>query len=371
MRRLYPESLADKSFDNTGLLLEAPWNRKRQLKNSALLTIDLTQAVAAEAIERGDSIIIAYHPIIFRGFKSLTSNNTQQQTLLRLAAEGISVYSPHTAVDAVPGGMADWLCDIVTRPVHENPQVPIKSKQATDDSTGPSSISGISQPPPLPPRTASRGALPHIVVPGSHTSLSNVASDAVIPHSRSTILQNPLPPPGFEGAGAGRLVSFSTPQPLTSIIKRIITTLGLPRGLPHFPLAIPQDSNVADMEISTVATCPGSGSSILMKDGKPVADLLLTGEMSHHDALAAIENGSVVISLFHSNSERGYLHDVMRGKLEEALRLEWGQMIEDLADLPETASSGMANTLNDPSVEVKVSECDKDPYSIVAWPENL
>ncbi|KMP01744.1 NGG1p interacting factor 3 family protein [Coccidioides immitis RMSCC 3703] len=338
MRRLYPESLADKSFDNTGLLLEAPWNRKRQLKNSALLTIDLTQAVAAEAIERGDSIIIAYHPIIFRGLKSLTSNNTQQQTLLRLAAEGISVYSPHTAVDAVPGGMADWLCDIVTRSVHENPQVPIKSKQATDDSTGPSSIS---------------------------------ASDAVIPHSRSTILQNPLPPPGFEGAGAGRLVSFSTPQPLTSIIKRIGTTLGLPRGLPHFPLAIPQDSNVADMEISTVATCPGSGSSILMKDGKPVADLLLTGETSHHDALAAIENGSVVIALFHSNSERGYLHDVMRGKLEEALRLEWGQMIEDLADLPETASSGMANTLNDPSVEVKVSECDKDPYSIVAWPENL
>jgi putative NIF3 family GTP cyclohydrolase 1 type 2 len=30
-------------------------------------------------------------PIIFRGLKSITLDNTQQQSLLRLAAEGISV----------------------------------------------------------------------------------------------------------------------------------------------------------------------------------------------------------------------------------------------------------------------------------------
>ncbi|EEP80609.1 conserved hypothetical protein [Uncinocarpus reesii 1704] len=300
MRRLYPESLADKSFDNTGLLLEAPLNKNRRLQNSVLLTIDLTQAVASEAIERGDSIIVAYHPIIFRGLKSLTSNNTQQQTLLRLAAEGISVYSPHTAVDAVPGGMADWLCDIVTR--REN-------KNTLQDDAARSSISGKSQPPPLPPRTDSPAVLPHIIVPTSHRCSSASASDMTIPHSRSVLLQNPSPPPGFEGAGVGRIVSFSTPQPLTSILQRITSFIGLPRGLLHFPVAIPHGSSAADMQIRTVATCPGSGSSILMKDGRPVADLLLTGEMSHHDALAAIENGSVVVSLFHSNSERGYLHD--------------------------------------------------------------
>src|SRR5438034_8639816 len=53
-------------------------------------------------------------PIIFRGLKSLTLSEPQHESLLRLAQEGISVYSPHTAVDATPGGMADWLCDIVT-----------------------------------------------------------------------------------------------------------------------------------------------------------------------------------------------------------------------------------------------------------------
>ncbi|KAF7585553.1 hypothetical protein BBP40_010656, partial [Aspergillus hancockii] len=112
MRKLYPESLADKSWDNTGLLLEAPFNPNKRQKNSVLLAIDLTKAVADEAIACKASAIVAYHPIIFRGLKSLTFTDPQQQSLLRLAQEGISVYCPHTAVDATPGGMADWLCDI-------------------------------------------------------------------------------------------------------------------------------------------------------------------------------------------------------------------------------------------------------------------
>jgi len=44
----------------------------------------------------------------------MTLGNTQQSSLLRLAQEGISVYSPHTAVDAAVGGLNDWLADIVT-----------------------------------------------------------------------------------------------------------------------------------------------------------------------------------------------------------------------------------------------------------------
>lgn len=42
------------------VLLEAPFSFTRQKKNSVLLTVDLTRAVADEAIERGDSVIIAY-----------------------------------------------------------------------------------------------------------------------------------------------------------------------------------------------------------------------------------------------------------------------------------------------------------------------
>jgi len=60
MRKLYPESLADKSFDNTGLMLESPHLPEKKLKNSVLLTIDLTKAVAQEAIEKKVSVVVAY-----------------------------------------------------------------------------------------------------------------------------------------------------------------------------------------------------------------------------------------------------------------------------------------------------------------------
>lgn len=82
--------------------------------NSVLLTIDLTKAVADEAIERKDCVVVSYRtlicllavkhgfarcsytvdPIIFKDLKSLTLADSQQQSLLRLALEGISVLSP-------------------------------------------------------------------------------------------------------------------------------------------------------------------------------------------------------------------------------------------------------------------------------------
>lgn len=53
----------------------------------------------------------AADPIIFRPLKSFTFADSQQESLLRLTQEGISVYSPHTAVDATIGGVNDWLVD--------------------------------------------------------------------------------------------------------------------------------------------------------------------------------------------------------------------------------------------------------------------
>lgn len=101
------------------VLLEAPFDPLRRQMNSVLLTVDLTKTVADEAIERGDSVIIAYRmysnftmskasnetesvdPIIFRGLKSLTLDDSQQQSLLRLAAEGISVRISHQQLNHI------------------------------------------------------------------------------------------------------------------------------------------------------------------------------------------------------------------------------------------------------------------------------
>ena len=100
------------------MLLEAPFDPIRRQMNSVLLTIDLTKAVADEAIERKDCVVVSYRtpinshaiqvliiadwkadPIIFRGFKSLTLADSQQQSLLRLALEGISVQQTLPSID--------------------------------------------------------------------------------------------------------------------------------------------------------------------------------------------------------------------------------------------------------------------------------
>jgi len=327
MRKLYPESLADKTFDNTGLLLEAPFDSLYPLGNSVLLTVDLTRAVALEAIEKEASVIIAYHPIIFRGLKSLTLGDPQQQSLLQLAQQGVSVYSPHTAVDAVPGGMADWLCDIVV-----------------SDHAGRSAKAGSLQP--LSPATGfPRYSAPEYPRVQEHPDIS-----LVVDHSRRTIHQCPPPvPEGFESAGMGRIVTFSSPEALSSLISRIGHGIGSPAGI---AVAVPQSATVDTMQIRTVGVCPGSGAGVLMKGAQELPDLLLTGELSHHDALSAIERGSAVITLFHSNTERGHLRARMQDQLRHALRKE----------LASAGDHGL-NSIGE-NFSVDVSQVDRDPYGI-------
>jgi putative NIF3 family GTP cyclohydrolase 1 type 2 len=225
------------------------------------------------------------------------------------------VYSPHTAVDAVPGGMADWLCDIVSGSV-SGPSASLQNdlQNQTRQSDPTSSYSDLIYPQP------------------GH---NEIHTTNIIPHTRSAVHPSPDPvPSGFEGAGAGRILTFTNPQPLATLLDRIGRATGNPGSL---SVAIPQDASISSLHITTVGVCPGSGGGVLMK-GSVLPDLLFTGELSHHEALAAIERGSVVVTLFHSNTERGYLHDVMRWKLADALKQD-GQ--------------------------VAVSKADRDPYGIV------
>ncbi|KIW11035.1 YbgI/family dinuclear metal center protein [Exophiala spinifera] len=412
MRRLYPESLADKSFDNTGFLVQAPFLPARpRNRNSVLLTVDLTRAVADEAIENGASVVVAYHPIIFRGLKSITTDDTQQLSMTLLLAHGISVYCPHTAVDTVPDGMADWLCDIVTgkTDVPEDhaytatysSSVPSETEVTTTDedddanedsdaaqshaSTKPTSPSAADHDDPF---TSTDTPKPNkklrLFRPHSHRTYSKPTyprptedfQPAVLPHSRSVI--TPSPRGALDEAnrfvasdtdiyhpnntGAGRLIEFAEPQPLTVLITRIAHAIGLPKG---FAIAVPQGKTLEEIAIASVATCPGSGGSVVRGCR---ADLVFTGELSHHEALAVTERGGCVISLFHTNSERGYLWTVMREKLENEVRDEWARVRSE-----EGAKIGLdgeiKEMLQDESVEVVVSERDRDPYGIVVLEE--
>ncbi|KAK9322704.1 GTP cyclohydrolase 1 type 2/Nif3 [Lipomyces orientalis] len=136
VQQLFPIALADDAWDNTGLLLESPVIAPHSKKARVLLTIDLTTAVVDEALQKKALLVVAYHPIIFRPLRAITQSNTQQRSLLRLAHAGISVYSPHTAVDAQVGGMNDWLADVASGGKYIQTKVIQPSKNDPSGGTG-------------------------------------------------------------------------------------------------------------------------------------------------------------------------------------------------------------------------------------------
>ncbi|KTW27678.1 YbgI/family dinuclear metal center protein [Pneumocystis carinii B80] len=299
IERLYPRSLSDLSWDNTGLLLESPV--KNPDRKRVLLAIDLTTAVAEEALTMYPPVgaIVAYRecfesiysgyiewsedPIIFNPIKSLTLSDPQQRTLLRLAASGISVYSPHTAMDAAVGGINDWLAD----GIWDNKCIE---------------------------RTVIR---PSESVEGNE-KFGNMT-------------------------GMGRMIRWNEPISISTLVKRIKKHL----KLAQIRLALSEKHRREGGNcIYKIGICAGSGGSILRNVH---ADVLFTGELSHHDILHATEKGSSVILCGHSNTERGFLSCVMKKKLQDVLYDEFSAMQDDQLLLP----------------EVVVSEADKDPLEVV------
>jgi putative NIF3 family GTP cyclohydrolase 1 type 2 len=100
-----------------------------------------------------------------------------------------------------------------------------------------------------------------------------------------------------------------------------------------------------------------------MLNGQDV-DLLFTGELSHHEALGAIEQGKVVVTAFHSNSERRFLSQVMKRDLQahiaEALK---AQAASTRLDGAKPVAGEVSSDIAD--FEVAVSEVDRDPYEII------
>lgn len=239
LEALAPLSLAA-DWDNVGLLVE-PVGREAPVRR-VLLTIDLTAPVFAEALARSADLIVAYHPIIFGGWKRLDRGNAQRRTVIDALRSGIAIYCPHTALDAVPGGVCDWLIEAVGSVIERAPIEPSSSPAA------------------------------------------------------------PI------GAGMGRIGALEAPTELDALIPRIKAHL----GLEHLRVARPAAADTRPIE--RVAVCPGAGGSLF--GGVRGVDLLITGEMRHHDVLARVAAGTTVVLTDHTHCERGYL-TVLEEKLAE------------------------------------------------------
>jgi putative NIF3 family GTP cyclohydrolase 1 type 2 len=95
----------------------------------------------------------------------------------------------------------------------------------------------------------------------------------------------------------GRVVALARPLGFSRLLRRLKQRF----AVRHLQVARPPKAKPA---VRTVAVAAGAGGNVL-RFAK--ADVFVTGEMSHHDTLAAVANGTSVVLAGHSNSERGFL----------------------------------------------------------------
>jgi dinuclear metal center YbgI/SA1388 family protein len=327
IEKIVPLNLAQ-DWDNVGLLIgDARKNVKR-----ILLTIDITSDVVAEAKKLKTDLIVSYHPVIWDGLKKITTEGPSS-TVHELIRSNIAVFSIHTALDVVTGGVNDGLAEIigiengkpigdyVFNPVDDNYKlvvfVPPESLAQVSNAVfaaGAGAIGNYSDCGFSTDGTGTflplDGSKPAIGKKGQLEKVPEIRFETIVPVENldkvvATMRKaHPYETPAFDiiklynsqnKFGLGRIGKLAKPLRIEQIIQRIkkhtgATAVGL----------IGKEKRLA----KTAAVCAGSCGSIINLVIAAKADLYLTGELKHHQALAAQEAGLTCICLSHTVSER-------------------------------------------------------------------
>jgi dinuclear metal center YbgI/SA1388 family protein len=323
------------AWDNVGLLVGDP----RQAVTRAIFCIDYTPAVAGEAAKENCDLVVAYHPVIFNPIKRLVAGGSY--VVFDAIRRGVAIYSPHTALDVAEGGTNDMLADAIgisseTRGplrliepkasqyklVTFVPEKDVERVAQALFAAGAGRIGNYTQ---CSFRSAGTGTFygeegttnPTVGQSGKLEQAAEVRLETVMPIARlAEVLSalraaHPYEEPAFdlvqlaappEKLGQGRLGKLPAPKPREQVIDRIKRELGLNQLL----IAGPTSGDV-----TAAACCAGSCGDLLDDALKAKADLYLTGEMRHHDALRAADAGMTVVCTLHSNSERAVLRRLM------------------------------------------------------------
>jgi dinuclear metal center YbgI/SA1388 family protein len=334
-----PTRLAE-AWDNVGLIVGDP----AQPVSKVMLTIDYTPEVAGEAAGEACDVIVAYHPPLFEAVKRVVAPSAVFDAIRR----GVALYSPHTALDVADGGTNDMLADALGLPtdrrtplrlVHETKSnqhklvtfVPEKDVERVSQALFDAGAGRIGDYTSCSFQSMGTGTFfgeagtnPTVGQSGRLELAPEVRVETVVPIAKVAAViralrkSHPYEEPAFdlqqlaappEGLGLGRIGEFEKPVPRTELIERVKREL----ELPHVLVSGPTDGNAL-----RAAACAGACGDLLNDAIAQRADLYLTGEMRHHDALKAAARGMTVVCTLHSNSERAVLKR-LKTRLEELL----------------------------------------------------
>lgn len=335
------------AWDNVGLLVG---DATRPIAR-VLLAIDCTRAVLDEAVSAGCGAIVSYHPPIFDAQRRFVAGSIAYEA----ARANVALYSPHTALDVAAGGTNDVLADALgmtarapLRPFDGGDVacklvtfVPAEQADAVGGalfaagagrigkysscsfrSPGTGTFLGEEGTSPAVGRSGHLEHVPELrletVVPIADVDAALIALRAAHPYEEPAVdlvrLAAPRASCGFGRVGS---VPRSTVRALVERIKAVL-------GAAHVLVA-----GGLEREVTRAAVCAGSGRELVSDAIEAGAQLLLTGELGHHDALRAVASGLGVVCTLHSASERAVLPGLGQMLAERLPGVELAQSAED------------------------------------------
>ncbi|XP_075220953.1 cytosolic iron-sulfur assembly component 1 isoform X2 [Lycorma delicatula] len=326
-----PLSLAE-SWDNVGLLIE-PFT-KRDVRR-IMLTNDLSVNVMNECMNKNTDMIISYHPPIFAPIKKFSLKTWTEKVIQCCLENRIAVFTPHTTWDSIPGGIGDWLTsafDVATSeplqsyysydPPDHSYSVVVMFEERNKNICQILDSFGVNK-----TYLDEHGIVNEYVGSCKKEILPQLYAFLKQQPDTSFEIYNRVPVP-VRNTGIGRLCKFNNPITIKEAIERVKKHT----GVKYCRVALAVGCKL-DTLVSTAAVCPGSGAKVL---ANVKADLYVTGEMLHHDILAAVHNNSSVIMTNHSDSERGFLKvfaDFLKRKLNNKVEVIVSSYDKDPVDL--------------------------------------
>lgn len=318
-----PPAFAE-SYDNVGLLT----GDQNAEAEGVLVSLDCTEAVVKEAIEKGCNLIVSHHPILFRGIKKLTGSSYVERTLALAIKNDIALYAIHTNLDNVHNGVNRKIAEIIglenIRILDPKPAllekivffVPVgdaeKVREAIfamgggqiGDYSGCSfSVTGQGT------FTPDEGANPTLGQVGQPHTEEELRVEIMYPAP----LRNPLiatlknAHPYEEVAyyihalenthqyvGSGVIGEIPDAETAETFLNKVRKKMGL---------EVIRRTKFISGNISTVAICGGSGSFLLPKAIRAGADVFITADFKYHEFFDA-EGKIVIADIGHYESER-------------------------------------------------------------------
>lgn len=322
-------------YDNAGLLV----GDARAGASGVLVSLDITEEVVQEAIQRQCNLIVAHHPVIFGGLKRLTGQNYVARSVALAIKHDIALYAAHTNLDKVQDGVNHMIgeklgaADMrILAPERELLRklvvfVPTAHRDEVMQAlfaAGAGQIGDYDECSFHHPGTGSfragAGTDPYVGQRGQRHYEDELRLEVILPHYRLTaVLQaleeaHPYEEVAYDlyplenkhpQVGSGMLGRLPDPVYSLDLLQKIKEIFG--GGVRYTPLVHDQ--------VQKIAWCGGSGSFLLPQAKAAGAQLFLTSDFKYHQFFDA-ENQIIVADIGHYECEQ-FTKDLVARKLGE------------------------------------------------------